>query len=288
MIVPVFANWLRAYLIVLLGHLSGNKLAAGVDHLIYGWVFFGIVIMIMFMIGMRWSESSETGSTSPHPDHSPALPASTWLVAPTIALLATIGPLSNVVINRADHPASPVITTFIPPPAWSEIPLFSNWHPAYDNPSTEIHKAFVENGVSVGLYIAYYRDQDYQHKLVTSTNALAHRNDKTWSVIYQKTVALDINGLPARLRSAELLGKDTQPETRLRIWQWYWINGHLTDSDIRAKLLTAIARLQGKGDDAAVVMLYASEQYANDVLPKFAAVAAPAVNKLLLDTRNNR
>jgi hypothetical protein len=27
-----------------------------VDHLIYGWVFFGIVIMIMFMIGARWSE----------------------------------------------------------------------------------------------------------------------------------------------------------------------------------------------------------------------------------------
>ncbi|KAB2910242.1 MAG: exosortase A, partial [Dechloromonas sp.] len=35
-LVPVVANWLRAYIIVMLGHLSGNKLAAGVDHLIYG------------------------------------------------------------------------------------------------------------------------------------------------------------------------------------------------------------------------------------------------------------
>ena len=48
--VPIVANWLRAYLIVLLGHVSGNKLAAGADHLIYGWVFFGIVIAIMFAI----------------------------------------------------------------------------------------------------------------------------------------------------------------------------------------------------------------------------------------------
>src|SRR5262245_60586790 len=53
-VVPIVANWLRAYMIVVIGHLSGNTLAAGVDHLVYGWVFFGIVIAIMFWIGSRW------------------------------------------------------------------------------------------------------------------------------------------------------------------------------------------------------------------------------------------
>ena len=43
--VPILANWLRAYMMVLLGHFSGYKLAVGVDHLIYGWVFFGVVMM---------------------------------------------------------------------------------------------------------------------------------------------------------------------------------------------------------------------------------------------------
>ena len=46
--VPIVANWARAYIIVMIGHLSGNKLAVGVDHLIYGWLFFGLVILIMF------------------------------------------------------------------------------------------------------------------------------------------------------------------------------------------------------------------------------------------------
>ena len=55
-LVPVLANWLRAYMIVMLGHLSGNKLAVGVDHLIYGWVFFGVVMLLMFWIGARWRE----------------------------------------------------------------------------------------------------------------------------------------------------------------------------------------------------------------------------------------
>ena len=40
-VVPILANWLRAYMIVMLGHLSGNTIAVGVDHLIYGWLFFG-------------------------------------------------------------------------------------------------------------------------------------------------------------------------------------------------------------------------------------------------------
>ena len=54
--VPIVANWLRAYMIVMLGHYSGNQLAVGADHLVYGWVFFGIVITVVFMVGARWSD----------------------------------------------------------------------------------------------------------------------------------------------------------------------------------------------------------------------------------------
>ena len=54
--VPIVANWLRAYMIVMLGHLSNNKIAADVDHLIYGWIFFGVVILLMFWVGSFWRE----------------------------------------------------------------------------------------------------------------------------------------------------------------------------------------------------------------------------------------
>ncbi len=53
-LVPLVANWLRAYMIVMLGHYSGNTIATGVDHLVYGWLFFGLVIGVMFLIGARW------------------------------------------------------------------------------------------------------------------------------------------------------------------------------------------------------------------------------------------
>ena len=45
-VVPIVANWLRAYMIVMLGYLSDNRIAIGVDHIIYGWLFFGLVMLV--------------------------------------------------------------------------------------------------------------------------------------------------------------------------------------------------------------------------------------------------
>ncbi len=46
----------------MLGHLSDNRLAVGVDHLIYGWLFFGLVMLLLFWIGARWREDRRAGS----------------------------------------------------------------------------------------------------------------------------------------------------------------------------------------------------------------------------------
>jgi exosortase A len=64
-IVPIVANWLRAYMIVMIGHLSSMKLAVGVDHLIYGWLFFGLVMLILFWVGSFWREDFAQPSETP-------------------------------------------------------------------------------------------------------------------------------------------------------------------------------------------------------------------------------
>src|SRR6185295_12652216 len=55
-VLPIVGNWLRAYMIVMIGHLSGMKYAVGVDHLIYGWLFFGVLMLSLFWIGSFWRE----------------------------------------------------------------------------------------------------------------------------------------------------------------------------------------------------------------------------------------
>src|SRR5487761_2612618 len=87
-VVPVVANWLRAYLIVMLGYLSGNRIATGIDHIIYGWLFFGLVMLVMFWIGARWQQpepalpsGTMTGSFVPAETARSTSPAFLWLAA---------------------------------------------------------------------------------------------------------------------------------------------------------------------------------------------------------------
>ncbi|CAG0939123.1 hypothetical protein GPROT2_00555 [Gammaproteobacteria bacterium] len=53
----VMANVLRAYIIVLLAHWSDMRLAAGVDHFIYGWFLFSILLVVLFGVGLRFADT---------------------------------------------------------------------------------------------------------------------------------------------------------------------------------------------------------------------------------------
>ena len=46
-------------MIVMIAHLSDMKLALGVDHYIYGWVFFGLVMLLLFWVGSFWREDDQ-------------------------------------------------------------------------------------------------------------------------------------------------------------------------------------------------------------------------------------
>jgi exosortase A len=288
-IVPVVANWLRAYMIVMIGHLSSNKLAVGVDHLIYGWVFFGLVIMAMFAIGARWSEHAPTETHS-----AMAQPAGTrngfssWLVMTAIAVLTASGPLAYLAITNADKAAPATLGSLKTPPGWSPAPAFTAWTPAYENPSVTIQATFDDGTGPVGVYVAYYRSQNYGRKLITSTNTLVTSNDRTWSVISRSTLQVALQDLPLPVRTAEILSKESGIESRIAVWQWYWINGRLTSSDIEAKWLTALSRFRGQGDDSAVVMLYAPSGRSPERLSDFAAAAGPQIQQLLAATREAR
>src|SRR5687768_6737259 len=68
--VPIFACCVGAFVIVMTGHRSDMPVAVGIDHLIYGWLFFGFVMLLLFRIGSYWREdhkefdSNSTGTAT--------------------------------------------------------------------------------------------------------------------------------------------------------------------------------------------------------------------------------
>ena len=55
-VTPIIANGIRAFGIVLIAHYSNMQLAVGVDHFIYGWFFFGIIMLLLFWVGSQFAD----------------------------------------------------------------------------------------------------------------------------------------------------------------------------------------------------------------------------------------
>ena len=53
-IVPILANGVRAWGVVAIAQVVGAERAGGIDHIVYGWFFFAIVVALVMALGWRW------------------------------------------------------------------------------------------------------------------------------------------------------------------------------------------------------------------------------------------
>jgi exosortase A len=258
LLVPVLANWFRAYLIVMLGHLSDNKLAAGVDHLIYGWLFFGVVILLMFFIGSRWSEPGAGDPEAPAAGMaSPASrPAAYWLVAGVAALL--VG-LPQAALWRLQHQplAGPPVLAL---PALAGVAADDGaalLKPLFQGPAAEASRTYGSGAEAVTVHVAYYRAQNYGHKLVSSENMLVKSDSRDWNQITSTRHDIAVGPQILSLGGAELLGGGRPGQSvrqRLDVRQTYWVDGRFTANDHAATAYGVLGRLAGRGDDAAALV----------------------------------
>ena len=282
-LVPILANWVRAYMIVMLGHLSGNELAVGADHLVYGWVLFGIVIMLLYAIGARWAD----------PIHEPVAVAASnadWPVSrgalvaglAALLLLAPLGIGYRIDGHGQRELAVPLALLTALPEGWrSADDPAPGWLPGFVAPSASARVGLIaEDGSRGGVFVAYYRQQNDQRKLVSSLNGIAAGGaDHQWVEIEHERLPLaglswDRSLRATRLVQTEWTASRSQQRSRLRIAQVYWVDGQLVAGDVPAKLLGAWGRLMGRGDDGAVILVYVDDSDAN---------RSPAALKRLID-----
>ena len=262
-LVPLLANWLRAYMIVMLGHFSGNTLATGVDHLVYGWVFFGVVITVMFMIGARWADRAPATPAVTHPTPRTAAGSvgTRWGVSALLALVVLTAPHAlNWRLQGQVHQGEVQLQPVAAQAGWQGTPPPADWVPAYEAANAMSHAGWVSPaGERVGVHVAYYRAQNYQRKLVSSTNVLVQSKDDTWVQVSGGAASTQLGSEPLAVQRAELraqgsvLNADLQ---RLVAWQFFWVDGRVTASPAKAKLWGAWQKLKGQGDDGAIVVLY--------------------------------
>jgi exosortase A len=258
--VPIAANWLRAYMIVMLGHLTGNRIAVGVDHLIYGWVFFGVVMAALFWIGSRWREDVPVPAAQP-PDRFGAavprfVPGRNVVAMAGVTLALAVGwPFLPLAAERG-IPLQTVVLGGVPGQnGWVRTPGAAvDWTPRFGGWRARDTASFVKDGNAVGLFIGYYRDQEQGRELIGSANQLVVSRDRIWNLVARGVRAVPVGSVELAVQTSEI----RSARDRIVAWHWYWVDGKWTTNDYVAKLWLAWARLLGRSDDSAVVVVHAS------------------------------
>lgn len=193
-LLPLLANGIRAYGIVMIAHLSDMKYATGVDHLIYGWLFFGVVIIIMFSIGNIWSDPVETSNkdqavVSNYPIKN-VFPA--FLVV-GISILLGQG-YKQMMQNPQSTGALDTAEVF----SANSVIRDKSWLPVFKNATS------ISSGSDKGIdyYLAYYEANVQDSELINSVNQLF--NTRNWSIVSSRDFGsyrqLEINNTAGQKR----------------------------------------------------------------------------------------
>jgi len=285
-IVPIIANGFRAYLIVMIAHLSDNKLAHGIDHFIYGWVFFGLVMLLLFWIGSYWRDPDADPRNAVRSAQPPMpAPRRTGLAANALAAIAIVGtwPAYAAYLDRNDSDRA-TLTLPAPAPAagWvaDSAPL-TDWRPRYDPASATVFQVYRKGDRVVGLHLGYYHHQRRGAQLVSSTNIMVVQKHPVWGNLSESRVR-DALG-PGTLEVRETRLRSLQQ--RLLVWDWFRIGGHDVVNPYLAKAMLAWDKLSNRGDDGTAIIIvtpYADfTQPPAATLREFAVDMGPSINASL-------
>lgn len=249
LVVPVVANGLRAFGTIYAAHLTSVEAATGFDHIVFGWVFFGLVMAATLAIGWRWfdRDPDEPAFDPAALQVIPRLAGDARLTAPAAAAIVLAAfAWSALIAARADPlPPSPRLPDV---PGWTRIAAAATprWIPNYPGADRFAIARYRDgDGRTVDVAVAIYASQREGRELVAFGQGAIRQNDR-W---------VRIEDLPA-LDGAATLAMVQAPVVR-EVATWYVLGGVTTGDDARVKLETLRARLLGGPQRAAAVLLSA-------------------------------
>ena len=282
-IVPILANGVRAYMIVMIGHLSRMEYATGVDHLIYGWVFFGVVMFILFWIGSFWQEDQEPPSFVAPPR---TISAQSVRVRVMLISLITIGASAGTVwgTHRAislDVQMAGQLSFPAGPGAWKPTVEPVAWSASHQATAHKIEARYSDGDAEVQLYLVLFPQQTQGAEAINRDNRIAEDQRKQNRLGKAEVVSADSQFTVNRSRV--IVPIDGRPQEHL-VWQWYRLAGRDLTNRYEGKAWEALARIYpGRSDGAWIAITTPLENEdtaaAEERLARFVSSMAPVIGK---------
>lgn len=244
--VPVLANGVRAFGTIYAAYLTSVEQATGFDHIVYGWLFFGLVMAATLALGWRWFDRS--------PDAPAFDPAALRTVprgrvdvlvaaALVLAVAAAFPAWSVAIAGRAQRLPDRIALPDIP--GWRRVATSTRapWSPAYPGADHMLFGRYADDrGDAVDLAIAVYGSQ-HEGKELVAFGVGALREDDVW---------VRVADLPDLAGGSVMRVTAPGPVERL-IVTWYRVGDVLTHNAPLVKLETLKAKLLGGPQRAVAV-----------------------------------
>ncbi|HFD11984.1 MAG TPA: exosortase A [Crenotrichaceae bacterium] len=261
---PIIANSLRAYLIVLIGHFSNMKLATGVDHFVYGWLFFGIVITIMMWVGSLFQDQYQSvednhsnthqnpGSDSSSRDYQDII-RRTIVVSILALLTCSLGPVCAYRLNQQSQQQINLESITLPQSQspWWRINDADDWQPGYTGHALTLSSVYQNQLGQVQLTMIFYPHESQGHELVNGQNSLLPDAQSNWHLISETLRRPDF-ALTSTIEVRESLIASDQ--YRL-VWQFNWVIGQFLSNDIKAKMIAVKHRILGQNSHSVAIFI---------------------------------
>jgi exosortase A len=281
-VVPILANGLRAYMIVMIGHLSDMEYATGVDHLIYGWVFFGVVMFILFWVGSYWQEQeSPPESVPPVRVMSHGSIGVRSLVVALVALGGSAGTVWGVHLAEAvDTRMAAALAAPMGGGQWHKSDQPAAWSAAHQPTPHTIEARYQDGSRVVQLYVVLYPQQRQGSEAINQNNKVAtdlvRRTD-----LGRRSVALGDQHIKVNRYKAVIDAPGARGE--YLVWQWYRVAGRSLTNRYEGKAWEALARLYpGRTDGAWIAITTPYDEHdaqaTEAVLASFARSVVPQVD----------
>ncbi|WP_299614822.1 exosortase A [Pelagibius sp.] len=254
LVVPILANGLRAYGIIMLAHWSDYRVAISVDHLVYGLIFLTLVLMILVGLGALFRDHWPGEEPVPAAVASATgvrLSSSVAAFALAVLLLGGGKVWTHGVTAPPDNAGPIELAALHPGGEWVlDGGTHADWQPHFRGADSQFLRSFNAPDGEVVLFVAHYAYQRDGHEIIAGGNSFVGRGTGRQVTRFEQTeVAL----ADRRWAVREILVQTVQGP-RL-IWFWYEVGGTQTASAVVGKLLEIWHTISGGSRSATAFAL---------------------------------
>lgn len=252
LVAAIFANWLRAYLIVFVATLTDRRLGVGPEHVMLGWVFYSLLIIAMLAAARRFDDrKSQNRITQRAAEKSGRNPS--HVLAFGMAMIAIAAVYDNVAASAEKPAAAPSIIPPLLAEGYAPVSNDDAWRAHAPNADRFATYEYRSTDSAMRVSIAYFTHDRAGAEIAGAAAGAADGVNWRKIAISSETIRYDGADYRAAIETLE-----DAAGRKLDVATLYWLGDRVYGSAAALKIDVAVRKLTGRPTEGGVIFVAAS------------------------------